>query len=72
MEANMEAIRKLYSKMDMDEDLIQDNMENDLLSECTARNGRTVWWYLDNANCGAIYEDTLEFLTMEEIENELC
>ena len=68
----MEAIRKLYSKMNMDENSIQDDMKNNYLSECIARNGKKVWWYLDNERCGAIYEDTLEMLTEEEVENELC
>ena len=42
------------------------------LTENTARNGREVLWFMDTLHCEAIYIDTLEFLTEEEIEKELC
>nr|DAU08876.1 MAG TPA: Flagellar M-ring protein, Flagellar motor motor, MS-ring, C-ring, MOTOR.3A [Caudoviricetes sp.] len=37
-----------------------------------ARNGRTVAWVLLESAEKAIYVDTLEKLTEEEIESELC
>lgn len=38
----------------------------------TCRNGRKVAWYLDETKELCIYIDTMEELTQEEIENELC
>lgn len=42
------------------------------LTQNTARNGRPVMWYLDGDGYeAAVYIDTLETLTQEEIEKEL-
>lgn len=46
----------------------------DLLTENVARNGRSVLWYIstnDSAKSIAIYIDTKEQLTEEEIEEQL-
>lgn len=68
----IEAMAKLYEEMDFENPDIAEDMKNDFLSECKCRNGREVLWYMDEANNKAIYIDTMEFLTDEEIEKELC
>ena len=65
----LEALKKLYEKLNIDS--ILDDISDDTLTENTARNGRAVLWYLDESQNIAIYCDTLDFLTNEEIENEL-
>lgn len=64
------AITKLYKEIGF-EDVLND-IEHDYLTENTCRNGRDVLWYIDENHNVAIYEDTLEFLTEEEIEEQLC
>lgn len=44
----------------------------DRLTENTTRSGRDVVWYLDENHNVCVYIDTLEVLTDEEIERELC
>lgn len=46
--------------------------ENGTASINTARNGRSVAWVLLENVEKALYVDTLEELTEEEIESELC
>lgn len=53
-------------------DSFDEDYKNDIVTENTCRNGRKVIRYIDSVKCAAIYEDTLELLTEEEIEKELC
>lgn len=64
------AIAKLYKEIGRDESVLFD-IENDYLTENTTKSGRLVLSYLSNDIESAIYIDTLEFLTSEEIEKEL-
>lgn len=66
------AIKKLYEEIGFEDVDVLSDIEHDYLTENTCRNGRDVLWYIDEANNIAIYIDTLEFLTEEEIEKELC
>ena len=65
----LEALKKIIEEVG-DFDLIN-AIEADFLTENTARNGKAVLWYYDGITEKAIYIDSLEFLTNEEIENEL-
>lgn len=69
----MKALYKLYGTLGLigEADVFSDYF-NGYLSEHTARNGRPVLWYMDERNNEAIYTDTLEFLTDDEIEQELA
>ena len=67
----LQAIIKLYKELNFENPAIIDDINNDYLTEHKARNGRAVLWYLDGVNECAIYADTLEILTANEIENEL-
>lgn len=53
-------------------DYILGDIRCDYLSENIGRSGRLVLWYNDNNSEAAIYVDTLEFLSEEEIEEEFC
>ena len=66
----MEALTKLYNAIGIEMNIVRD-IKLDYLSEMTARNGRKVWWYMDEKHNKAIYNDTAEFLTDEEITREL-
>lgn len=66
----IEALRALYDELGIEFTLR--DVDKDYLTENTCRNGRKVLWYMDENKCVAIYIDTLEFLTDEEIEKELC
>lgn len=67
----LEALEKLYKEIGFENPNIIDDVKNDYLTENTARNGRPMLWYEDNVMEVAIYLDNLQFLTDEEIENEL-
>ena len=67
---NLGAIKKLYSIINSQDVLF--DIEHDVLTENVCRNGRKVIWYKSDGEEEAIYTDTLEFLTEEEIESELC
>lgn len=54
------------------EETLFDWYENGTASINTARNGRAVAWVLLENVEKALYVDTLEELTEEEIESELC
>lgn len=70
---NKKAIEELYNELGFENaDSFAEDYKNDIVTENTCRNGRKVIWYIDSVKCAAIYEDTLEFLTEEEIEKELC
>lgn len=64
------AIEKIYNKIGNRN--IIDYIRHEYLTENTCRNGRDVLWFMDEDNNVAIYIDTLEFLTEEEIEEQLC
>lgn len=64
------ALEKLYKKLNMEH--VLDDIRHDYLSECVCRNGREALWYMDESINVAIYTDTLEFLTLDEIDNQLC
>ena len=69
----LKAITVLYAEIPGSEDAdILDDIKNDVLTDITARNGREALWYMVENIDKAIYVDTLEFLTEEEIEKELC
>jgi len=70
--AVVKAIAKLYERLfdGCVETLIED-VNTGRLTKDTARNGREVLWYMDETRNEAVYIDTLEFLTEEEIEKEL-
>lgn len=65
------AMVKLYDELCMG-DFVIDDIKWNLLSENIGRSGRLVLWYNDNTSEAAIYVDTLEFLSDEEIEKEFC
>lgn len=64
------AIKKLYEELNMEFHL--EDVKNDYLTQHTARNGKEVLWYLDEANNKAIYIDDCIILAEDEIENQLC
>lgn len=67
----LRALVKLYDELCMG-DCVLDDILYSIVSENIGRSGRLVLWYNDN-NCEeAIYVDTLEFLSDEEIEKEFC
>lgn len=66
------ALKKLYDEIGFDEPHIYDDIENDYVTENKCRNGREVLWYTDESHNIAIYIDTLEFLSEEEIDEQLC
>lgn len=68
-----QAVKELgYFDVAENEETLCEWYENGTVSINTARNGRTVAWVLlENAE-KALYIDTLEELTEEEIESELC
>ena len=70
MNSVLAAIEKLYKEIGF-EDVLND-IKNDYLTENTCRNGKEVLWYLDENKSVAIYVDSLEFLTEEDIEEQLC
>lgn len=64
------AIKKLYEELNTEFHL--EDVKNDYLTQHTARNGKEVLWYLDEANNKAIYIDDCIILAEDEIENQLC
>ena len=66
------AIESLYSFLGVDdEETVLNDIEHDYLTVNTCMNGRTALWYLDERYNIAIYTDTAELLSPEEIEKEL-
>ena len=62
-----------YAGINFDEEYMQRLIELDEASINTARNGRDVAWLLSSErHMAAVYVDTLERLTEEEIEKVLC
>lgn len=67
------ALEKLYKEgLNFIEYYVISDINDDVLTDNTGRSGRKVLWYNDNTSEAAIYIDTLEFLTDEEIEEEFC
>ena len=74
-EKELKAIEKAmdYAGINFDEEYMQRLIELDEVSIVTARNGRDVAWLVESErHDAAVYVDTLEQLTEEEIEKELC
>ncbi len=71
MENYNKAIKEIYNILGVNEPDIENDRKHDYLTDNVARNGRDILWYLDESNNIAIYVDTLERLTEEEIEKEL-
>ncbi len=65
------AEQKIYEILGFNKPDINNDRKYDYLTENVARNGREVLWYMDESHNLAIYVDTLEQLTDEEIEKEL-
>jgi hypothetical protein len=67
------ALKELYYFYNFPEDyeLVLNDLKHDYLTGNVTRNGREVLWYMDESLNVAIYVDTLEQLTDEEIEKEL-
>ena len=67
------ALEKLYKEgLNFIEYYVISDINDNVLTDNTGRSGRKVLWYNDNTHEAAIYIDTLEFLTNEEIEEEFC
>jgi hypothetical protein len=62
-----------HSTDDMSDSDIQYEIDHDVISLSTCRNGRdVVWAQISDTKTRAVYVDTLEELSNEEIEKELC
>ncbi len=72
MSNTLGAIKKVYELIGFETPEIIFDIRDDYLTEHEARNGRNVIWYLDETYNVAVYTDTLEVLSDEEIEKELC
>ena len=70
-ESILNAIVKLYSVLELDGEGILDDIKNGYLTENDTRSGRTVLWYLYGDKSVAMYVDSLEIMSEEEIEKEL-
>lgn len=68
----LEAIKRLYNELGVENPDIIADYDHDYISINKCRNGRDCVWYLDESKEACIYIDTLEFMTDEEIEKELC
>lgn len=69
-----EAIAIIYNIIGIkpDKNQIEQDQEHDYLTVNIARNGKNVIWYLDENYNVAVYTDTLEQLSENEIEEQLC
>lgn len=68
----LQAIIELYKEIGFNSPDVLKDYDNDNLTIHKARNGREVLWYVDESHNAAIYIDSLEFLSEDEIEKELC
>lgn len=69
----LKALKKLYEEgLDYIQYDVIDDISANCLTDNIGRSGRIVLWYNDNNHEVAIYIDTLEFLSSEEIEEEFC
>lgn len=55
---------------DYTEDSIQEWLDDDTISICTCRSGRGAVWIITESHESAVYIDTLEPLSQEEITKE--
>ena len=66
-----EALRLLgYYDVSENEDSIQEWLDDDTISICTCRSGRSAVWIITESRESAVYIDTLEPLSQEEITKE--
>lgn len=69
----IKSIEKLYDELGFENPHVVDDIKNDILTEACSRNGRRILWYLEpEGKEAAIDVDTMQFLTDEEIEKDLC
>lgn len=74
----LDAIEALYEELCSLEEIrlgranLFEDYAAERLAEHKARNGRPVLWYIDERHNIAVYVDTAELLTDEEIEDQLC
>jgi hypothetical protein len=69
--AIQEALELLgYYDVSENEDSIQEWLDDDTISICTCRSGRSAVWIITESHESAIYIDTLEPLSQEEITKE--
>ena len=59
-----------YYDASENEDNIQEWIDDDTISVCTCRSGRTAVWIITESHDSAVYIDTLEPLSQEEITKE--
>lgn len=71
MPSSLKALKFLYQKFGIPNRDILFDIATGTLSENKARNGRDVLWYLDHKVNAAVYIDTLDVLSEDEIEKEL-
>lgn len=69
-----QAISKAISTLGFEDndERVQDWLSDDTISINTCRNGRDAAWVVLDDKSVAVYTDTLEELTEDEIESELC
>ena len=66
-----EALKLLgYYDVSENEDSIQEWLDDDTISICTCRSGRGAVWIITESHESAVYIDTLEPLSQEEITKE--
>ena len=68
----IKAINKVYNLLGIEDPDIVNDFENYYITEHETPDGRAVIWYLDDSQECAVYVDTLEELSKEEILKELC
>lgn len=59
-----------YYDVSENEDSIQEWLDDDTISICTCRSGRSAVWIITESHESAVYIDTLEPLSQEEITKE--
>ena len=68
----IKAIIEVYKILGIQDPDIVNDFNNYYITENESRSGRAVIWYLDDSRECAVYADTLEELSKEEIIKELC
>ena len=59
-----------YYDVSENEDSVQEWLDDDTISICTCRSGRGAVWIITESHESAVYIDTLEPLSQEEITKE--